>query len=296
MVGAGGLAEPFLSSSAVAAAKPLASVPFRFIRNEIIAAVRINGKGPFAVLLDTGTAPSVIDTSVAREIGLKLRSTTGDTSGGGTQTHETFTTELDEVRFGTYKVKNVVSLTTDLSGLTRELGQPIAAVLGDSFFSNRVVQFDYREHVASLFSTSPILKGQKTKKTFIVPFKHEDGEVHFAGLKINGESVQANLDTGSNGDFSLTPKAIIRLGLAERAKTAQIRSGAGFNGKYKAREGTLDLVQLGDYQRRKAPVLYWAIGTGHDASDWDVNVGNAFLRDFLVTVDYRANLLTLVRY
>ena len=47
-------------------------VPFDFYRNEIIVQVTVNGKGPFSMMLDTGTDPSVVDLARARETGLKL--------------------------------------------------------------------------------------------------------------------------------------------------------------------------------------------------------------------------------
>lgn len=36
-------------------------MPFEFIRNEIVVQVKVNGKGPFNMMLDTGTDPSAID-------------------------------------------------------------------------------------------------------------------------------------------------------------------------------------------------------------------------------------------
>jgi Aspartyl protease len=47
-------------------------VPFEFHHNEIILQVRVGGKGPFNMMLDTGTDPSAVDLATARELGLKL--------------------------------------------------------------------------------------------------------------------------------------------------------------------------------------------------------------------------------
>ncbi|MSV29555.1 MAG: hypothetical protein EXQ52_12555 [Bryobacterales bacterium] len=40
--------------------------PFTFHRNEIVLQVKVNGKGPFNMLLDTGTNRSAIDLATAR--------------------------------------------------------------------------------------------------------------------------------------------------------------------------------------------------------------------------------------
>lgn len=276
--------------------RPLSSVPFLFFKNEIVATVRINHKGPFTVLLDTGTAPSVIDVSVARKIGLKLVAEFATSDGGGTEKHQDYETTLPNVELGKLNTPKVAAVATDLSGLTKRFGKPIDAVLGDSFFSNRVVQFDYANKIFRLYNRSPILGSEKTKKSTTVPFRHDDGEVHFSGVRINGKAVSANLDTGSNGEFSLTPQGIRALNLDQQAANGESTSAAGFNGKYKAQKGTLDLVEFGEFRVRQAPVTYWSVGTGHDNSHWDVNVGNLFLMNYIVTIDYQANVLTLTHY
>ena len=275
--------------------QPLAAIKFDFLKNEVVASVRINGKGPFTVLLDTGTAPSVIDLSVARKIGLKLETASGPSEGGGTEAHLTYSTSLPDVVLGKLTTAKVEALATDLSGLTPKIGRQIDGVLGDSFFSNRVIQFDYSRKIAKVYSRSPISRPHPVAREITVPFQHEDGEVHFSGLRINGKTVKANLDTGSNGTFSLTPSGIERLGLVKQASKGQARSASGFNGKYNMRKGTLDLVEFGNYRIYKPEVIYWQRNTGHDSRNWDVNVGNLFLKNFVVTVDYQANQLTLTR-
>src|SRR3977135_256741 len=47
-------------------------VPFEFVANQIIVQVKIAGKGPYSMLLDTDTDPSAIDLATARELGLRL--------------------------------------------------------------------------------------------------------------------------------------------------------------------------------------------------------------------------------
>jgi hypothetical protein len=47
-------------------------IPFDFVRNEIILQVKVDGKGPFNMMLDTGTDPSAVDLATAKELGLEL--------------------------------------------------------------------------------------------------------------------------------------------------------------------------------------------------------------------------------
>ena len=63
---------------------PVIEIPFDFYRNEIVVQVKVNGKGPFSMMVDTGTDPSAIDLVTARELGLKLDPIGKQASGGGT--------------------------------------------------------------------------------------------------------------------------------------------------------------------------------------------------------------------
>src|SRR4029434_420825 len=69
-------------------------IPFDFVRNEILLQVKVNGKGPFNMMRDTGTEPSAIDLETAKELGLKLSSAGGPVSGGGTARNLAYETKL----------------------------------------------------------------------------------------------------------------------------------------------------------------------------------------------------------
>lgn len=42
-------------------------------------------------------------------------------------------------------------------------------------------------------------------------------------------------------------------------------------------------------------VIFFAKGTGRDKKPWGINIGNAFLKDFVLTIDYRNKLVALER-
>jgi predicted aspartyl protease len=263
-------------------------VPFQFIHHEILATAYINNQGPYTVMLDTGTAPSVIDVAIAKKIGLKIDAESGEGSGGGTQQATVHTTSLPQFALQEFTATNVDALTTDLSGLSKALGFPIAAVMGDSLFSGRIVQFDYPHRVARFLQAFP-----PEMNSHPMRFKHEGSEIHLSEVRINGKAATGNLDTGSSGWFSLTPRGIKRLGLSKAASKAKAISGAGFNGSYTSREGRLKSVRVGGATALKPLVVYWQPGTGHDDRNWDVNIGNAFLEQYVVTIDYVHQLVSI---
>ena len=41
--------------------------------------------------------------------------------------------------------------------------------------------------------------------------------------------------------------------------------------------------------------MFYGKGTGRDDAAWGLRIGNAFLKNFVVTVDYQRHLVTLER-
>src|ERR1043166_6909662 len=95
--------------------QPVVEVPFEFLHNEIVVQVKVNGKGPFNMMLDTGTDPSAIDVATAKEIGLKLQPLGKTGSGGGTDVNLAYHTKMPLIEAGDFTVKNVETLALDLS-------------------------------------------------------------------------------------------------------------------------------------------------------------------------------------
>jgi len=40
-------------------------------------------------------------------------------------------------------------------------------------------------------------------------------------------------------------------------------------------------------------VTFFGKGTGHDKVSWLINIGNVFLKDYILTVDYRGKTITV---
>ena len=273
-------------------------VPFDFVRNEIIVQVKVNGKGPFNMMLDTGTDPSAIDLATAKELGLKLSPAGGPVSRGGTDKNLAYETKLPLVETGSLTVKNLSAVAIDLSKVGERLGKPLHGVLGHSLLNGRVVQIDYANHVVRFYSQSPFTKADKkvnTVKRTVLRFRYNDN-VLVDDVFVNGKKMIGNLDTGSSGSFDLTPAAVSFLGLEEEVKRAQVSTSVGYNNVSENREGKVSKVTIGGISVDEPSVTFFGKGTGRDKEPWGVNIGNVFLKDFVVTIDYRSKLVTLEKY
>ena len=120
------------------------AVPFDLVGNQVVVEIEIGGRGPFACLLDTAVAPSVVDLTLARELDLRVRDELpGEAAGQGSEVATFYPSELPDVRLGELEVGDVEAVAFDLSRLGARLNQPLHAILGQSFFEGRVVQIDY---------------------------------------------------------------------------------------------------------------------------------------------------------
>lgn len=269
--------------------------PFDFFRNQIVLQVKIAGRGPYNMLLDTGTNPSAVDMATAKELGLKLGSTAHRSSGGGTDPNVTYVTKLENVEVGTVIARKIDAGAIDLSKIGDRMGKPVHGILGQSFLKDRIVQIDYPHRVVRFFDKSPFAKtaGQpNTASRTTVSFIYDD-DVLIAGVSINGKPMIANLDTGSSGIFQLSPAAITILGLEDDFAKAKVGSSVGYNGQFENRVGKLKNVTIGGISVDSPDVTFFGKGTGHDKVSWRINIGNIFLKDYILTIDYRGKTITL---
>lgn len=147
------------------------------------------------------------------------------------------------------------------------------------------------------YSKSPFPKlanPLNTSKRTVLSFRYDDN-VLIDGVSVNGKKLTGNLDTGSDGTFQLTPAAVSYLGLDDEVSKAQVSASVGYNGVAENRKGNLRNVTIGGISVDAPAVIFFGKGTGRDKKVWGINIGNAFLKDFVMTIDYQNRLITLER-
>ena len=292
-----GLLLPLTGVVAQSAKAPV-EVPFEFLSHQIVVQVKVGGKGPFNMLLDTDTDPSAIDATTARELGLDIGSRGSPATGGGAQTATVYPTRLATVELGTISAHDVTAAVIDLKKISEKLGKPVQGVLGYSFLKDRIIQIDYPNSKIRFFTESPyprIALAPNTVNTIAFPLRREDGVVLIDSVFINNEKFRATLDTGSSSSFSLTPEAVALLGLDDPAPDGKVGSSVGYNGEYADKSGVLKSVRLGRLGLESVPATFWLPNTGHDKKPYQVNIGNAFLEDFMLTLDFRGKMVVIER-
>jgi predicted aspartyl protease len=273
-------------------------IPFEFVHNQIVVEVKVGGKGPFNMLVDTNTDPSAIDTATARELGLSVGDKGSTASGGGTETNTVYPTRLASVELGSFVTKDVAAATINLTKLSERMGRLIQGILGFSFLKDRIIQIDYPNSKLRFFADSPYPRIQfsaNTVNTIAFPFKREDGEVLIDSVYVNNEKLRASLDTGSSGSFNLTPEAVALLKLEEQVQASESSTSVGYNGEYESKQGILKSVRLGRISVESVRADFWLPKTGHDNKKFQVNIGNGFFQDFVMTFDFKNKIVVFER-
>ncbi len=268
-------------------------VPFRFDHNEILVQVRIGRHEPVLMMLDTNTDPSTVHLSFAQSREFKLREVHGEITGGGSDRPKFYLTRLERVELGSLPARDLQAVAIDLSQIQSRLGIQVQGVLGNNFLAGRVVQIDYPAKVLRFYRSSSALPIAKTGQS-VFPFRYgSDGNLVIDGVAINGRKVRATLDTGSDGTFALTPTAVEALGLTEAASHGRAETSVGYKGAAQHTRGNVDRIALGPIEVASPEVVFWGKGGGRDQRPWELSIGNAFLKDYVVTLDYTKKRIVL---
>ena len=170
----------------------IAEWPVRFEGELPVVDGAINGR-KINVLLDTGAYASLLTRAAADRLGLATRGNYESMTGFGGESEVT-TTRLDEL-YVAGAVRNNVRVRV---GGERPI-PGVDFILGDDFFRNADMEFDYAEGVVRLFQPkdcrdAPLAYWDKAAPS--VPM--EDDHKVVIGIKVNGKDVLALLDSGAS--------------------------------------------------------------------------------------------------
>ncbi len=279
-----GVAEP--------GSNDVVEVPFNFEHNEILIQVTIGRYGPVTMMLDTDTDPSSINLSFAQSKSFKLREIHAQVTGGGSERPRVYLTRLERVGLGSLPARDLQAVAIDLTRIQNRLGIQVQGVLGNNFLAGQLLQIDYPAKVLRFYGSSSALPIANTNAA-VFPFRLEDGNIVMEGATINGTNVKGTFDTGADGTFALTPAAVETLNLTEAANHGQPETSAGYKGTVPNTRGKVDRITVGPIEVASPEIVFWGKGAGRDRRAYELNIGNAFLKDYVVTLDYQKRRIVL---
>jgi predicted aspartyl protease len=236
--------------------------------------------GPFKNLnffLDTGTAPSVLDSRVARKLDLREKSTSIAVLGGRTQGGEA---NLSSIELGPVKRSNLRIVTTDLSFFQKLFPVRIDAIIGMDVLGESPFVIDYSARVIRFGPVPPL--------PFSVPFRLYEGMAVF-DVEIDHAPVRLLFDTGASSIILFNRVTSQSRGAKDPAIVAPQRIG-----NFESKQVWLRTLRLGPEEFRQKQALM----TGNPISsqlDYDGLMSPAALGISRVSVDLKEGVLAFSR-
>jgi predicted aspartyl protease len=254
-------------------------LPLEFSAGRPLIALKIDGKGPYRLLLDTGSgAELVLDRDLAAALGLKPTGTRRIGDPNAPTAIEAQVVRVPRVEVGELSLRNVQAMTWDRSAMgATEVPQ---GVVGLSLFGARVVTLDYP--AKRLILESGDLPEADGKTVFKASF--EDG-IPSLPIDVAGTSLRAHLDSGSTGFLGLPIDLAAKLPLdAPPVRVGRARTASGDYAVTEARlEGYASVAGI-VLERPKLHFVNLPIG----------NLGSDLLRSLIVSVDRKNERVRLV--
>lgn len=259
-------------------------LPFLFERNQIIVQVKINDKGPFYFLFDTGTNPSTINKEDAEIIGLKLDTIKREGVGYGENPIVAYLCYLPKIQLGKIKQDSLLNVALNLSSLKGKFSIPVIGVLGYSFLKGRRFMIDYPKRKIIFYKN-----GFKGSSAVLINQAIEVGDNESTpvvdGISFNGYKVKLIFDTGSSLAFNLshTVDSLYNFSQSMLDLKSDTLEGYGgkaisYSGKIKSfKWGKLNLTEVKmTIDPNKKSDIYRPVGS----------IGNEFLKSYKVYFDY----------
>lgn len=257
----------------------------------ILLPVRVNGRGPFEFILDTGAGTSLLSSELAAQLAVKIIGSKDGQSAGGKVAVSL--AKVDSLAVAETKVEDVDVGIVDLSQIGKTVGAQIDGDLGYNFLKHFRVTIDYRECEIRFEDPKRVesfARGAQTEvsmrlaglaKPLILVDVHANGCGPF----------QFAIDTGTS-TTAIAPELAQQLGL----KTSPVGAGTTGGAPVDFHAGSLQSFQLGGARIDNMPVVvadFFTMLNAAIGAKLDGIVGYNFLRNYKVVVDYPGDRLTL---
>jgi len=258
------------------------AVPMQDMGGRPVVELKINGKGPYRFILDTGAVTTVLSDELSRELSLTPPAGVQVASAGGGPAPAIVL--IHEVRIGEAVLEDMIAAVRQLGALLKGENAP-RGVLSAACFPGYLLTYDYPGKRISIRKGA--LASADSKSIFQYT---EDQVLPTVPVRIAGHDTLVHLDTGSAFGLTLPVKFLGELPLASQPKEAgTVRTGGGeFPVSIARVNGT---IELGRYRLGLDEVRFSDARPGPGPSVG--NIGYDVLREFVVTLDSKNQRIRL---
>jgi len=267
---------------AIAGGKSSATIPFKLLNNHIYVEVKLDDKGPFRMLCDTGGA-NIITPELAKELGLKAQGALQG-RGVGEKSEDVGLVKLKSLEVGEATLSNQVFAVFPMKNFSAVEGISIDGLIGYEVFRRFVAKVDYEHHLITLTLPSAFTyKGEGT----VVPFRFNAHIPQVDGA-IDGIEGKFDIDTGSRSSLDLLGPFAEKHDLAAHygAKLEAV-TGWGVGGAARSLVTRAKVLRLGKVEVHNPVTEISLQKKGAFVSPYVAgNVGAGVLKRFNIIFDY----------
>jgi hypothetical protein len=258
------------------------TVPMQDMGGRPIVELKINGKGPYRFILDTGAVTTVVSDDLSRELSLTAPAGVQVASVGGGPAPTIVM--IHDLRIGEATLEGMMAAVMPLGGLSKGENAP-RGVLSAANFPGYLLTYDYPGKHISIKKGA--LESADSKSTFQYT---EEQVLPTVPIRIAGHDTQVHLDTGSPFGLTLPVKFVTELPLASPPKEAgKVRTGGG---EFPVSIARLNgMIELGKYKLDLDEVRFSDARPGPGPAAG--NIGYDVLRHFVLTLDSKNRRIKL---
>jgi hypothetical protein len=273
----------------IAGGAPSTTIPVSIVNNHIYGEAKVNGKGPFIFIYDTG-GHNIITPALAKELGLKVEGKLPGGGAGEAVMEGGFANGVD-FSVGNATVKNQLAIVIPLDKLGDIEGIPMPGMVGYETFRRFVTRVDYGASTLTLID--PAKFDPKDAGT-PVKFVFNDHIPEVMGT-IEGIPAKFDIDTGARSELTITkPFAETNKLRESHPKGVDAVDGWGVGGPSTGYVTRIKDMTIGDV--KIGPVVGALANQDKGAfagADYSANVGGGVLKRFVVTFDYNNRIMYL---
>ena len=171
-----------------------------------VVTARVNGRGPYKLILDSGAAGSVFSNELARDLALP---DLGHAKIGRPESKDTqpaTLTKIEKIEIAGLRLEGVSAVCADLSMVQKRLASDVQGVLSATMLDDVLVAYDYpARKIGFRRGELPAADGQTV-------FDWPAGErLPSVMMELAGEAVRVDIDTGSGNGFIITQAMAAKL-------------------------------------------------------------------------------------
>jgi hypothetical protein len=253
------------------------------------------------LLIDLAQANAYLDTKAAQALGLDLKPLAGDAASAvsGIQQAVVPGAKLGDLPLGDFPFM-VLDTTPQPTALAKSLPPlPADGALTYRSFQNRILEFDFAARVLRISEPQTDIQPCPSSCTQMA-IKHfgQFGPVTLTeeGFEVNGQPVDAQVDTLFTGTMLIYPKSVEKLGL-KRVKKGKAKDFFPFT------QGGIELLRTtgasesyrGISLLADAPLYFTPSDEGFPKMQFDATIGLGLLSQAVVTFDFKAMRMWLTK-